>query len=96
MLTILRTWKTTLVLLAVLAVALALPKCEGKGSHPFTRAASVKAVPGCTRAYGQCEVTEYLLHQRDGTVQVWTCFAQPPEKPGASNVWIAVSDCFRP
>ena len=40
---ILHKWWPTLALGLVLAAALALPKCEGKGSHPFTQRASVMA-----------------------------------------------------
>ena len=74
------------VLLAVPPSAAAAPRV-----HRTTLAPNA-----CTRAFGQCWVTEYRQHLRNGVVRIWTCFAQPPVKPGASNIWIAVNDCYRP
>ena len=80
------------------AVLMTIPALAASGPPP--RPASVTKItlppyPACTRAFGQCQVTEYRLHTHDG-IQIWTCFAQPPVKPGASNVWVALDDCFQP
>ena len=81
---------------AAVAGAVFLP-VRGVPAPATRQVARVTLAPNaCTRAYGQCWVTEYREHLRNGTVRIWTCFAQPPVKPGASNIWIAVNDCYRP
>jgi hypothetical protein len=84
----------------MLAAGALLPKCEGPGPRPFTRvaltAAERQAATDCSRAYGQCQVTEYIHVRRDGSQWVETCFAAPAVVEGHGNVRVAVAYCYRP
>ena len=91
---------TGVVLALVLALGVLLPKCEGPGPHPFTQVArvvpSTLAPNACTRAYGQCQVTEFIHVRADGTHWVETCFTAPPVSEGHGGVLVAVDYCYRP
>ena len=97
---ILRKWWPTMALGLILALMLALPKCEGRGSHPFTRApvltAERQASAACSRAYGQCQATEFIHVRANGTEWIETCFAAPASLEGHSDVRVAVDYCYRP
>ena len=80
-----------------LGLGLFLDKCDNaRPGSPFTQVNRVTTVQNCTPAYGQCQVTVFRYHHRNGTVTVWTCYAQPPIKPGASNINLALEDCYLP
>ena len=94
---------TGAVLALIVAFGVLLPKCEGPGPHPFTgihpagRVVLTSLAPNaCTRAYGQCEVTEFVHVRRDGTHWIETCFAAPPVIEGHGNVAVAVNYCYHP
>lgn len=90
------------VLAVVVALGVLLPKCEGSGPHPFTGPAVVMTTAArtaqaqCTRAYGDCEVTEYIHVRANGTEWVETCYEAAPVKEGHGDVFVAVDYCYRP
>ena len=90
------------VLAAVLALAVLLPRCEGSGPHPFTGPAVVMTTAArtaalqCSKAYGDCQVTEYIHHRANGTVWIETCFEETPVTEGHGGVLVSIVDCYRP
>ena len=89
------------VFVLLLAVGL-LPKCEGSGPHPYTGPAEVMtsaartAALQCSKAYGDCQVTEYIHVRRDGTEWIETCYEAKPVTEGHGGVFVAVDYCYRP
>jgi hypothetical protein len=88
--------------LAVVFALAVLPRWENSGSQPFTQAAQVttiaarQALASCTRAYGQCEVTEFIHVRRNGTQWIETCFTSQPVTEGHGGILVAVDYCYRP
>ena len=82
----------------IVALAAAAPLTAALlGGTPANGAARSQAPPAtCSRAYGQCQVTEYIHVRRDGTQWIETCFAALPVTEGHGNVRVAVDYCYRP
>ena len=101
-----RLWQAALIgaaLAVVAAFGVLLPKCEGSGPHPFTQAARISTAAArhaaqlqCTRAYGDCQVTEYIHVRANGTEWIETCFEAAPVTEGHGGVLVAVDYCYRP
>ena len=89
-------WWPALASLAAAGLAFGVIAVAGPGLPPARAAVAHQAQQQCTRAYGMCQVTEFIHVRRDGTEWIETCFAQSPVKPGASNIWIAIVRCIRP
>ena len=91
---------------AVLALVagLVLSKCDtGRPGSPFTQAARISTAAArhaaqlqCTRAYGDCQVTEYIHVRANGTEWVETCFEAEPVTEGHGGIFVAVNYCYRP
>lgn len=50
----------------------------------------------CSKAYGDCQVTEYIHYRANGTVWIETCFEEAPVTEGHGGVLASVVDCYRP
>jgi len=89
--------RKTITITITITIAIAAAAAAATAALAIPASAQPATTPtGCTRAYGQCQVTEYIHVRHNGTHWVETCFASQPVTEGHGDVRVAVSYCYRP